>query len=252
MRKFGLLFVILLMPSLSQSEEHALFTNVLQQYVTSGKVHYKDLCKDGRLEEYIAQLKSANPDSIADNKSRLAFWINAYNAYTLKAICARYPVKSINELHSGGLVLGTVFNTTVWDKDFVIIHQKLTTLNNIEHKIIRPVFKDPRIHFALVCAAKSCPPLRSEAYEGSKLEEQLDDQARIFLRDAQQNRFDAKQKKAYLSRILDWYGGDFGKNKAELMLYLAQYLSADTADAIRTDVKKWEVKHNDYDWSLNE
>ncbi|MCH7676525.1 DUF547 domain-containing protein, partial [candidate division KSB1 bacterium] len=116
---------------------HSLFTEILQEYVSGGKVSYRDLCKDERLEAYISKLAATNPESIANPKGKLAFWINAYNAYTLKVICDNYPVESINELHFGGLIIGTVFKKTIWDKKFVIINHKKLSLNYIEHKIIR-------------------------------------------------------------------------------------------------------------------
>jgi Protein of unknown function, DUF547 len=233
-------------------EQENIYTSLLQQYVHSGKVQYSKLCKDPRLEKYISILKSTNPEDFKDSKERLAFWINAYNAYTLKVICDHYPIKSINDLHSGGLVVGSIFKTTIWDKDFVYINHKAMTLNEIEHKIIRPVFKDPRAHFALVCASKSCPPLRAEAFGGSKLDSQLNDQARIFLSDFYRNRFDVKERKAYLCKIFDWYGKDFGKSKQEILLYVTPFLPTEIAQAIRSSPEEWDVEFLDYDWTLNE
>jgi len=170
-----LAFMILVSMTSNRQQGHRLFTEILQDYVHEGKVNYRELCQDNRLETYIAQLAGTNPDAISDEKARLAFWINAYNAYTIQVICDNYPVKSINELHFGGLYVGTVLKKTIWDKKFVIINNQKTSLNHIEHEIIRPLFQDPRAHFGLVCASKSCPALRSESYEGYKLDEQLDD-----------------------------------------------------------------------------
>lgn len=233
-------------------DAHSLYTGILQDYVYDGRVNYRDLCKDQRLGAYIAQLAATNPDTIAEEKAKLAFWINAYNAYTLKVICDHYPIKSINELHTGGLIIGTVLKKTIWDKPFVIINNQETTLNTIEHKIIRQKFRDPRIHFALVCAAQSCPPLRSEAYEGTKLDEQLDDQGRKFFSRASMNYFEIDKMQAHLSKILDWYSKDFGKNDEEILLYITRFLSDDIATAIKANPKNWKIKHTKYDWSLNE
>jgi hypothetical protein len=232
--------------------QHDLYTGILQDYVDQGKVKYPPLCKDPRLEEYIGQLKTKDPNQLANEKERLAFWINAYNAYTLKVICDYYPVKSINDLHTGGLILGTVLNKTIWDKDLAVVNHKKFTLNHIEHKIIRPEFKDPRAHFALVCASKSCPALDREAYEGSKLDQQLNQAGHNFLSDPKRNRFDIGRKRAYLSKIFNWYGEDFGKNSGELLTYLSQFLSRETAAAIRSDVGNWKIDYLEYDWSLNE
>jgi hypothetical protein len=244
--------LLLLFTSGNGQDTHGLFTEILQAYVQEGKVNYRELCKDSRLEAYLAQLAATNPDAIANENAELAFWINAYNVYTLKVICDNYPLESINELHFGGLVIGVVLNKTVWDKDFVIINSKKTTLDHIEHKIVRPKFRDPRAHFALVCASKSCPALRSEAYEGYKLDEQLDDQGRIFFGDSTKNYFEVDKKKAHLSKILDWYEKDFGQNDEEVLRYVSQFLPDDLAAAIRANPKVWDIKHTHYDWSLNE
>jgi Protein of unknown function, DUF547 len=244
---FSLIFVCSGYPQTSD----ALFTTILHQYVKEGEVNYTDLCKDNRLSAYISDLSNVDPDSLSNDPERLAFWINAYNAYTLKVICEHFPVNSINDLHSGGLILGSVFKTTIWDQDFVVIHNKKITLNYIEHKIIRPVFRDPRAHFALVCASKSCPALRNEAYVGSLLDKQLDDQARIFLADPRKNRFNAELKSAKLSKILDWYGKDFGNNKQEILIFVSKFLPDSTARSIQKDTPKWSVDYLTYDWSLN-
>ena len=232
--------------------QHDLYTTILQDYVQEGKVKYPLLCKDVRLEKYIAQLKSTDPKELTNDQDRLAFWMNAYNAYTLKVICEHYPIKSINDLHTGGLILGSVLKKTIWDKEIAVINNKLFTLNQIEHKIIRPEFKDPRTHFGLVCASKSCPALRREAFEGSKLDQQLDEEARLFLSDPERNRFDITGKKAYLSKIFNWYGKDFGKNQEEILIYLSRFLPSETGTVIRSVPGKWKISYLDYDWSLNE
>jgi len=247
-----IIFPILLLLNFEAFAQDAIYTPLLQKYVQNGKVNYKELCKNPDLPKYISFLETSDPESITNDKDRLAFWINAYNAYTLKIICDHYPVKSINDLHSGGLALGSVFKTTIWDKDIVVINHKNTSLNNIEHKIIRPEFKDFRIHFALVCAAKSCPALRSEAYEGSQLDQQLDDQAKLFLSDNSKNRFDVVTRKASISKIFDWYQKDFGNNKNELLLAISKYLPDQIRKNIESAPDKWEADYINYDWSLNE
>lgn len=238
-------------PPASQNE-HTMFTEILQEYVRDGRVDYRNLCEDDRLQTYLTQLENTNPNTIANEDARLAFWINTYNAFTLKVICDGYPVDSINDLHWGGLIVGTIFNKTIWDKKFIRIGGGRLSLNNIEHDIIRKRFDDPRIHFALVCAAKSCPPLREEAYLGARLDEQLQDQGRLFFSQESKNRFDVETRTAYLSKIMDWYDGDFADNDEELLLYVAQFLPPRVADAIKADPEAWKIKHTHYDWSLNE
>ena len=138
--------------ALVHASTHDIFSQILADHVRDGWVDYRSLKNDARLDTYIMQLAGTNPDSIPSREEKLAFWINAYNAYTLKIITDNYPVKSIRDLNKG------LFGGSVWDQQLVTINGEKTTLNTIEHKIIRPLFNEPRIHFALVCAAKSCPP----------------------------------------------------------------------------------------------
>lgn len=248
----GLAFLQLLVMPIYGQNAHELFTEVLRSHVQAGVVNYGALCNDQRLNAYIEHLESTNPADFRDRAQKLALWINAYNAFTLKIVCDNYPIQSINDLHWGGLYVGLVLKTTVWDRKFIRIGGRRLSLNDIEHKIIRPVFGDPRIHFALVCAAISCPPLRSEAFEASKLDEQLDDQGRIFLSEAAKNRFDLISKTAHLSKILDWYGDDFGKNDAQLLTYIARFLPAEITKQMLSNPAGWHIKHTDYDWGLND
>lgn len=194
---------------------------------------------------------NTDPAKISDRNERLAFWINAYNAYTLKVICNNYPVESIKDLSTGGNILSYILKTTVWDKAYVNINKKVMSLNDIEHGIIRKVFREPRIHFALVCAAISCPPLRNEPYTGQKLDHQLSEQAKIFFSDKSKNYFDLINHTAYLSKILSWYDGDFGNNEKQVLNKIAAYFPKEIAENIKKNPGKWELEYNDYNWSLN-
>lgn len=238
--------------TLSAQERHQAFSAVLGKHVISGLVNYKDLCQDPRLQEYLDQLSRTSPGSLNDTDAK-AFWINAYNGFTLQLICRNYPLASINELHTGGLIVGSVIGKTAWDRQFITIDGKNYSLGQIEHKILRPVYKDPRIHFAIVCAARSCPPLRSEAYEGYKLDRQLDDQGMTFLVGRTDlNRFDLKERIANISSIFSWFLKDFGADRRQLLTYLADFLPAEISSDIRKDVSAWRIRFNAYDWSLNE
>ncbi len=233
------------------SDPDGLYTSILADHVVEGRVDYDSLCRNDSLGRYIAFLARARPDTMASPRDRLAFWINAYNAYTLKVICDNYPVESINDLHFGGLALGTVTRKTIWHRKFAVVGDVTYSLNQIEHDIIRPRFGDARVHFALVCAARSCPPLRAEAYVGSRLDEQLDDQSRLFFSQADKNHFDTGSHTAYLSSILDWYKGDFGSTDEDVLLFVARFLDDSTRAAIESDPGGWRIKHTRYDWSLN-
>ena len=234
------------------AENHSVFTDLLSAHVQEGEVDYKNLCRDSNLELYIEQLSKTDPEGLPTREEKLAFWLNAYNAYTLKIICDNYPLKSINELHTGGLIFGSVIRQTVWHKKLVTINDELTSLDHIEHKIIRPIFKEPRIHFAIVCAAKGCPPLRSEAYEAERLDAQLTDQAEVFLSQKEKNNFNLKTKTARISPIFSWFKKDFISDSGSVLEYLTPFINEEIGASIKNDPKSWRIKYTEYDWSLNE
>ncbi len=234
------------------AQEHQVFTELLSDHVVSGEVNYSAVCQDERLGQYTNQLATQDPVNISDRDTRLAFWINAYNAYTLKLICDHYPLKSIQQLHKGGFVIGSVLGQTAWDRRIAKINGELLSLGHIEHKIIRKEFDDARIHFAIVCAAKSCPPLRSEAYEGARLDEQLNEQGKIFLANKGLNNFDVTAKTANLSPIFSWFKQDFGSRPARVLEYLLPFMPSEAADAVRQDLGNWRIRYTPYDWDLND
>jgi hypothetical protein len=241
---------LLLSVPLSASVDHSLFTAVLKDHVKDGRVNYKAIKTDDRFKQYIELLKKTDPSGL-QGMDKLAFWINVYNAYNIKMICDAYPVKSPMDLGSGGLVLGTVLKSTAWDKKNVDVGGKIMTLNNVENDIIRKV-GDPRVHFAMVCAAKSCPPLRSEAYEAAKLNEQLEDQGRDFLAQTKKNTFNFEKKTASVSNIFNWFQSDFAKSPQEVLKYVSRFLPKDKGDMLAANAKDYSVSYTEYDWSLNE
>jgi hypothetical protein len=228
------------------------FTEVLKAHVRDGRVDYVGLKADSRLTKYLEQLAATDPAKLASDRERLALWLNAYNAYTLKLIIDRQPAKSITEIGTGGLALGSLLKTTAWDLPFAVIGGRTYTLNKIEHEMIRARFKDARAHFALNCASDSCPVLRSEAYQADKLDRQLDEQGRLFLRDNTRNRFDLGTRTAYLSSIFKWYQKDFGEGDRGALLAAAKYASDQVRKTIEADPTTWKVEYLPYDWSLND
>ena len=231
----------------ASTPHHQLFTDLLSQYVQDGVVNYKNIKSDKRLSQYIDWLARTDPQTLPNQNERLAFWINAYNAYTLKVICDNHPVKSIMDIKDPA---GDE-KTSVWDRKLVTINGTKMSLNHVEHEIIRPKFKDPRAHFALVCASKSCPALRNEAFEGATLDSQLTEQGREFLADSFRNEFDPVLKEVKLSKIFDWFGSDFGSSDEEVLKYVAQFLPDVLAKSILLSVREWAVSFKQYDWSLN-
>lgn len=236
----------------SNLQRHGDFTVLLAEYVDGrGLVNYDQLCDDDRLDQYTQMLSATQWDRL-NRGDQLAFWINAYNAFTLKVICDNYPVDSISELHKGGLALSTVFKTTIWDKEWFEINGQSMSLGYIEHEVLRKGDEKERIHFAIVCAAVSCPPLRQEAYEGYKIDVQLDDQGNTFLSRTDLNEFDVNRRTARLSGIFKWFMEDYGDGKEDLLRYLERYApNPEVAESLRIDAGQWKIRWKKYDWSLN-
>lgn len=221
---------------------HDLWNSLLQKHVSDdGYVDYKGFRQDSVEFRKYLDLLSANPpnDKFWSENERKAFWINAYNAFTVDIVARNYPVASIKDISPS---VSIPFVNTVWDIKFINIGGEELDLNNIEHSKLRKRYDEPRVHFAVVCASASCPILLNEAYVPERLDAQLDQQARAFLADSFRN--SVKPNQLELSKIFSWYKGDFTK-KTDLIEYISQY----------TDVKidpKADVNFKDYDWSLNE
>lgn len=227
---------------------HEGFTKVLEKTVDEkGRVNYTHLKSDSKpLDEYLALLAKTDPDRLAEY-DRLAFWINAYNAYTLKLVALNYPVRSILRITP----LPIPGKTSAWDLKSVVVGGQTYTLTYVEHEIIRKQFKEARIHFALVCAAISCPKLRREAYEGIKLEAQLEDQAHDFLTDETKNILKTDADTIHLSKIFSWFSTDFEQGGQKLQPYLARFFPYE--DALREKLLKegFKIKYTPYNWGLN-
>ncbi|MBB4060085.1 hypothetical protein GGP80_000585 [Salinibacter ruber] len=232
-------------PPGSDSTRYAALDRLLERFVDSqGDVDYAALQAqaDTVLAPYLQTLAEARPSAL-DREARLAFWINAYNAYTLKLIVDHYPVASIRDI-DGPPDGGTPFERPVGP-----VADTVRTLDEIEHEIIRVRFDEPRIHFALVCAAKSCPRLRREAYTGPQLDAQLDAQARRFLHASSKNRIPGGNGTIALSRILKWYGTDFGPTPTAVQRALAPYFDGAVRDSLAEGA--YDVRYRPYDWTLN-
>jgi hypothetical protein len=187
------------------------------------------------LENLRQSLGRVNADALHP-KQRLAYWINVYNINTVATIVESYPVKSIRDLSTDPLIF------TVFKKPRVPYGGQKLSLDDVESKKIRDAFHDPRIHFAINCAAKSCPPLRIEPYISSKIDGQLDDQTRRFLSGMRVER-KGDTAVAHVTKIMDWFAGDFGDRVGFLRRYGPPALSI---------AKSVEIEFDDYDWSLND
>ena len=197
--------------------DHAPFDALVAKYVDdAGLVDYKGLSTEApTLDRYIGGLATAPVDKFGRNE-RLAFLLNAYNAFTLRLILDHQPVKSIMDIPADKR----------WDAKRWNISGQVYSLNQIEHELIRPNFKEPRVHFALVCAAMGCPPLRNQAYTGAHVSDQLDAQAQYVHTHDRWFKLDADKKVVYLTSLYDWYGGDFAQVAGSVVQFAARYSPA--------------------------
>jgi hypothetical protein len=220
--------------------DNSLYAELLSKYVKDGVVDYQGFENDeNRLDAYLKVLERTDTTKLSRNE-QLAFYINTYNATTIKFILSAYPgIESIWDLG------GRFFNKP-FDKKIVRIEGKTISLDDLEHGIIRPRFKDPRVHFAVNCASRSCPPLRSEPYQGSTLDQQLTAATRAFLNDPEKNHLDGK--KLYVSKIFKWFKEDFNNDVVGFFVRFADETLKKKLLENRDEIK---VKYLDYDWSLN-
>ena len=210
---------------------HAGLDSLLQKYVSyEGRVNYKGLKTDKEaLYAYCLLLANHPVQDAWSREEKMAYWINAYNAFTIDLILDNYPVSSILKLDGG----------KTWDVKRITLGGKKYGLNQIENEILRHQFKDPRIHFALNCAAQSCPPLYNKAYTAKNLERALEQRTRQFINDVKYNSLTSA--KASVSKIFEWYAVDFGDLKSFLNQYAAVKLNDNAT-----------IVFGEYDWDLNE
>ncbi|WP_373496130.1 DUF547 domain-containing protein [Aquiflexum sp.] len=228
--------------SLSSPPSHEIFDGLLKKHVSKdGKVNYKGFIADmPTFEKYLKLLSDNAPDRKTWTKDQqLAYWINAYNAFTIKIIADNYPVESIKDLNPN---LNIPMVHTVWTKKFIRIGMEDVSLDDIEHKTIRKEFEEPRIHFAVNCASVSCPPLQNEAFKAENLDSQLENAAKAFVNNPKYNKI--SKDKAEVSQIFSWFKGDF-TNNGSLIDYLNKYSKV----KINSNAKVSNLK---YDWALNE
>ncbi|GAB5554325.1 MAG: hypothetical protein Sapg2KO_39160 [Saprospiraceae bacterium] len=225
----------------SMPVKHDDWDALVKQHVNeAGWVDYKGFMADStKLQNYLDLLRSSHPNK--KNWSRneqLAYWINAYNAFTVKLILDYYPVESIKDIKSG-----IPFVSSVWDIEFIEIEDQIYSLNNIEHGIIRPKFNEERIHFAVNCASYSCPKLLNEAFCAEHLDQQLDKVTKSFINNPEKNNI--KEDRVEISKLLSWYWGDFKKKYNSRIEFINKY----SATQVNEDA---EVDYLEYIWALNE
>ena len=209
---------------------------LLRNHVVNGFVDYNGLRSDPAFSETVNAIAEADLSG-AGESYRLAFLINAYNVLAIQGILdGRSPRTAIGKLN--------FFYRT----KFTVAGERMS-LNSLEHDLIRPL-GEPRIHFAIVCASASCPPLRSEAYVPARLDTQLADNARVFLNDTTKNRFDVERGVAELSKIFKWFSEDFGGDQQAVQRSIAAWVE-DSEVSQRLTFGGFKIRYLDYDWSLN-
>lgn len=232
--------------------DHQMWTAVLAEHVHGDTFDYKALKKDtSKFDLYLKSLEAVKADEFASwpKNERYAFWINAYNAYTVKRVVDGYPVASIKDLGDE--------KVSVWDREFVPLgalapdlKKTKLTLNDIENKILRPVFQDARVHAAINCASEGCPPIQAAAFVGETLDLQLDSAVKTWLADSKRNRFDAAKNRIEVSQVFEWFRDDFVRDAKSVQAWIANHAPADQV-WIR-DAKMLQIAYVEYSWKLNE
>ncbi len=233
--KKGIIFSVLFLIAFNFQAQVKEYDALLKKHVDDkGNVDYKSFKADeAKLANYITYLTNTSPEkSWSDNKTK-AFWINAYNAYTIKLILDNYPIKSIMKIRKKG--------KDAWNIPFAKVGGKNYTLNYIEHEILRKDYNDPRIHVGVNCASGSCPQLGNFAFTETNIESELERLMKLFINDTTRNKI--TEKKIQISKIFEWFKGDFTK-QGSLVDYFNKY------STIKIH-KRAKVRYLPYDWNLN-
>jgi len=219
--------------------DNQIYASLLKKHVIDKRVNYDGFKKDEKLlDNYLSILSQTDVKSLSGN-NLFAFYINVYNAFTIKLILTKFPgINSIKEI--GG------FFSNPWSKKFILLRGRTVSLDHIEHDILRPKFKDPRVHFAINCASKSCPPLLNEPYEGKTLETQLDNQTKKFINDTK-NTF-IKDDTLFTSKIFKWFKKDFSDNP---LSFIKRHASGELKEELNSHGENINLSYQTYDWSLN-
>jgi hypothetical protein len=245
----ALLLLLLPLAALAQNEpDYAAWSRMLAAYYDPARgMDYGGLrAKDAKTLQALRQQLGRVNVAALNPKQQLAYWINVYNINTVATIVEHYPVDSIRDISTDPLIRLNVFK-----KPRVPFGNQLLSLDDVEHKKIREVFRDARIHFAINCAAKSCPPIRPEAFTGAQLDAQLDDQARRFLTAHVRLERDGGELTIHTTKIMDWFGDDFEKWGGGRTAFIRRYLPADKQQLI-AQAKDIDIDYDDYDWALND
>lgn len=228
-----------------QSVDHSAWDNLLNRYIEDDdglhRFAYVRVSEQDRrsLDGYLDALQQISVTELHSGE-QFAYWVNLYNALTIDLILDHYPVESIREITEGLLSFGP------WKMPLATVEGKELTLDQIEHEILRPIFRDPRIHYVVNCASVGCPNLQREALTRENTERLLEQAAKQYINHPRGVRFDGEA--LILSKIFQWYGDDFGSSDAEIIDHLIRYAEAPLARQLQSTSS---IGDFDYDWSLN-
>lgn len=228
-------FAFLFLISVATQAQTLIWNNLLQQHVNNkGWVDYNGFSKDEKkLDIYLTSLKNTHPEKLASKNAKKAFWINAYNAYTIKLILNHYPLKSILDIKVDG--------KGAWDIPFVKVGGKTYTLNHIEHEILRKKYTDPKIHVGVNCASISCPALPNTAFTEKNIDSLLNKGIKAFINDKTRNIISASHLE--LSQIFNWFKDDFTQ-QSDLITFINKYSSTKIESSA-------SIQYKEYNWNLN-
>jgi len=233
--------------------DHSAWDKLLKTYVVPTKVgglnriKYSALkAKDlGTLKSYIAMLEKVDPTKLGKNE-QFAYWANLYNAKTVDVVLSKYPVNSIKKIRLGGSLFATITGGP-WKAKIMKVNGTKLSLDDIEHGILRPNYKDPRVHYAVNCASVGCPNLKMEAYTGAKLQAQLDKNASDYINSPRG--FKIKSGKVTASSLYKWYNKDFGGSEAGVIKHASKYASPTLLAKLKA---ARGISSYNYDWALND
>ena len=229
--------------------DHGAWTSLLKDYGEPGEDgivrldygRFTDAHKQA-LKDYIERLTST-PVGTLNRGEQLAYWINLYNALTVDLILDNYPVSSILKIN----ISPGFFSIGPWDKKLVTVEAEELSLNDIEHRILRPIWRDPRIHYAVNCAALGCPNLVLEAYTAETVDRLLDANAKAYVNHPRGARFE--NDRLVVSSIYRWFVADFGGGDAGVLRHLRQHARGNLAEKLARNAF---IGGDEYDWSIND
>ncbi len=224
--------------------DHSKFDQALKKYVDDkGLVDYNSIAKDSGFSEYVQSLQDARVEEFSRD-GQLAFWINGYNAVTIDKVIKKKPKKSVRETFIPGVWTATKFFTS---REHIVAGKRLSQ-DDIEHEILRKQFKDPRIHFAIICASMGCPPLPRIAYTEENVQTRLEEETRKYLNSPRGTRIDRAENTLHVSKLFDWFATDFIQKSGSTLAFMRLYLNEETLSFSERDPK---ISYLEYNWALN-